>query len=140
MKSYTKYLVMNTKNKIDFVNITTEVENVVKDSGVVEGLVLINAMHITSSVFINDNESGLLQDFRKWLEKLAPKDGDGTAYRHNLTGEDNAYAHLWRTIMGRETMIAITKGKLDFGPWESIFYGEFDGQRQKRILVKVIGE
>ncbi len=138
MKTYTKHLVMNTKNKIDFVNITDEVKKAVKESGIKEGLVLVNAMHITASVFINDNESGLLQDFRKWLEKLAPINVD--LYKHNLTGEDNAYAHLWRTIMGREVTIAISKGNLDFGPWEEIFYGEFDGQRQKRIIIKIIGE
>ena len=137
MKIYTKHLTINTKKRIDFVNITSEIEKVVRDSGVKEGLVLVNAMHITASVFINDNESGLLKDFEAWLKKLAPKNLD---YKHHMTGEDNAYAHLWRTIMGREVTIAITNGELDFGPWESIFYGEFDGQRQKRILVKVIGE
>jgi len=138
MKIHTKHITVNTKNRIDFVNITEEVRKVVKESGVKEGIVLINPMHITASVFINDNEFGLLSDFRKWLEKLAPMDEN--LYKHNLTGEDNAYAHLWRTIMGRETTIAITDGKLDFGPWESIFYGEFDGQRNKRILIKVVGE
>ena len=138
MKTHTKYILMNTEKKIDFVNITPEVESAVKESGIKEGLVLVNAMHITSSIFINDNESGLLRDFRKWLEELAPMDVN--LYNHNLTGEDNAYAHLWRTIMGRETVIAVTGGKLDFGPWEEIFYGEFDGQRSKRILVKVMGE
>ena len=125
MKIYTKHLTINTKKRIDFVNITEEVRNAVKESGVRDGIVLVNPMHITASVFVNDNESGLLQDFKKWLEKLAPLDVN--LYKHNLTGEDNAYAHLWRTIMGRETSIAITKGELDFGPWESIFYGEFDG-------------
>ena len=129
---------MNTKKRIDFVNITEQVRWVVKESGVKEGIVLVNPMHITASVFINDNESGLLQDFGKWLEKLAPVDID--LYKHNLTGEDNAYAHLWRTIMGRETTVAITNGNLDFGPWEAIFYGEFDGKRPKRILIKVLGE
>lgn len=138
MKIYTKYLAINTKNRIDFINITEEVRKAVKDSKIKDGIVLINPMHITASVFINDNEPGLLQDYRKWLEKLAPMDEN--LYKHNLTGEDNAYAHLWRTIMGRETCVAITKGKLDFGPWEAIFYGEFDGQRNKRILVKVLGE
>jgi secondary thiamine-phosphate synthase enzyme len=138
MKIYTKHLTINTKRRIDFVNITKQVRMVVRDSGVKDGIVLVNPMHITASVFINDNESGLLQDFRKWLEKLAPVGED--LYKHNLTGEDNAYAHLWRTIMGRETTIAITDGNLDFGPWEAIFYGEFDGQRNKRILVKVLGE
>ncbi len=138
MKIYTKHLVINTKKRIDFVNITERVMKAVKESGVRDGIVLVNPMHITASVFINDNESGLLQDFRKWLEKLAPM-SEGM-YKHNLTGEDNAYAHLWRTIMGRETSIAITNGELDFGPWESIFYGEFDGQRDKRILIKILGK
>ncbi len=138
MKTFTKKLLMHTEKRIDFVNITEKVREAVKESGVKEGLVLINPMHITASVFINDNESGLLSDFRKWLEKLAPM--DESLYKHNLTGEDNAYAHLWRTIMGRETTVAITDGDLDFGPWESIFYGEFDGQRDKRIMVKILGE
>ena len=138
MKIHTKHITVDTKNRIDFLNITEEVRKVVKESGVKEGIVLINPMHITASVFINDNEFGLLQDFRKWLEKLAPMDEN--LYKHNLTGEDNAYAHLWRTIMGRETTVAISDGKLDFGLWESIFYGEFDGQRNKRILIKVVGE
>ena len=138
MKIYTKYLTIKTTNRIDFINITEQVRKVVRESGVRDGIVLINPMHITASVFINDNESGLLRDFKKWLEKLAPADVD--LYNHNLTGEDNAYAHLWRTIMGRESVVAITGGDLDFGPWESIFYGEFDGQRSKRILVKVLGE
>lgn len=138
MKTYTKYLNINTEKKIEFVNITQEVVNAVKESGVQDGIVLINPMHITASVFINDNESGLLKDFRQWLERLAPMDEN--LYQHNLTGEDNAYAHLWRTLMGRETSVAITKGRLDFGPWEEIFYGEFDGQRNKRILIKVLGK
>lgn len=141
MKTHTKHLVFNTEKKIDFVNITEEVRKVVRESGVKDGIVLVNPMHITASVFINDNESGLLHDFRQWLEKLAPMHLDDLEkYRHNLTGEDNAYAHLWRTIMGRETTIAITNSDLDFGPWETIFYGEFDGQRDKRVLVKVLGE
>ncbi len=128
---------MNTSERIQFVNITHEVEEAVQESGVKEGLVLINPMHITASVFVNDNESGLLRDFKEWLEKLAPQKFD---YNHHQTGEDNGFAHLWRTIMGRETTIAISNGKLDFGPWESIFYGEFDGQRNKRVLIKVLGE
>jgi len=141
MKTHKKYLVINTKGRIDFVNITSQVRQVVKESGVKEGIVLVNTMHITASVFINDNEGGLLKDFRKWLEKLAPMHLDDLEkYEHNLTGEDNAYAHLWRTIMGRETVISVSNGDLDFGPWEAIFYGEFDGQRNKRILVKVLGE
>ncbi len=141
MKTHTRHIVMHTKKRIDFVNITDKVREIVRESGVKDGMVLINPMHITASVFINDNESGLLRDFRKWLEKLAPMNLDNLeAYRHNLTGEDNAYAHLWRTIMGRETTVSVANGELDFGPWEAIFYGEFDGQRDKRILVKVLGE
>lgn len=129
MKSYTQYLWLNTKNRQEFVNITPQVEDAIKKSGIKEGLCLINAMHITSSVFINDDESGLHEDFGVWLEKLAPYGID--KYRHNLTGEDNADAHLKRTIMGREVVVAITNAKLDFGPWEQIFYGEFDGQRKR---------
>lgn len=141
MKTFTKYLTKNTERRLDFINITREVESCVEESGIREGLALVNPMHITASVFINDNEQGLLHDFGRWLEKLAPMNLDDLEkYRHNLTGEDNAYAHLWRTIMGRETTIAITNGKLDFGPWEAIFYGEFDGRRNKRILIKIIGE
>lgn len=138
MKTYTQYLWLNTKKRHDFVNITPDVEGALEESGIKEGLCLVNAMHITSSVFINDNEGGLHQDFSEWLEKLAPYGKD--KYRHNLTLEDNADAHLKRTIMGREVVVAITKGRLDFGPWETIFYGEFDGQRKKRVLVKIIGE
>ena len=138
MKSYTEYIWMNTGNRYEIVNITSHVESAVKKSGVKEGLCLVNAMHITASVFINDNESGLHEDFLKWVEKLAPYGVD--KYKHNLTGEDNGDAHLKRTIMGREVVVAITAGKLDFGPWEKIFYGEFDGQRKKRVLIKVIGE
>ena len=123
-----------------FVRITDDVERIVAASGVREGLVLVNAMHITASVFINDNESGLQEDYKKWLEKLAPFNASGQVYQHNRTGEDNADAHMKRQIMGREVVVAITKGKLDFGPWEQIFYGEFDGKRNKRVLVKVIGE
>lgn len=141
MKTHTKKFVMNTSKKIDFINITEKVKDAVRESGIREGIVLVNAMHITASVFINDNESGLLQDFRKWLEKLAPMNLDDLKkYKHNLTGEDNAYAHLWRTIMGRECLIAVSDGELDFGPWESIFYGEFDGQRNKKIMIKILGE
>lgn len=138
MKTLTKHLWFNTQNRHEFVNITDQVEGVVKESGVKEGMVLVNAMHITASVYINDAESGLINDFEKWLEKLAPT--DESLYQHNLTGEDNGYAHLWRTIMGREVVVAITNGKLDFGPWEQIYYAEFDGQRKKRVLVKIIGE
>lgn len=138
MKTHTAYLALETKKRIDFVNITPGVEDAVRKSGVREGLVLINPMHITASVYINDAESGLLHDFERWLEKLAPK--DVSLYKHNLTGEDNAYSHLWRTIMGRECVVAITDGRLDFGTWEQIYYAEFDGQRKKRVLIKVIGE
>jgi secondary thiamine-phosphate synthase enzyme len=139
MKSATKYLTMNVPARRGFVNLTPEVERVVQESGVREGLVLVNAMHITASVFINDNESGLHHDYDAWLERLAPHE-PVRSYRHNDTGEDNADAHLKRQIMGREVVVAITNGKLDFGPWEQIFYGEFDGQRKKRVLIKVLGE
>jgi secondary thiamine-phosphate synthase enzyme len=138
MKSLTDYLWMNTPTKYAFVNITPQVEELVRKSGIKEGLLLCNAMHITASVFINDDESGLQRDFLKWLEKLAPHE-PVSLYAHN-NGEDNADAHLKRQIMGREVVVAITNGKLDFGPWEQIFYGEFDGQRRKRVLVKIIGE
>ena len=137
MKSYRKELWFNTKNRYELVHITDEVEKAVQESGVQEGMVLVNAMHITASVFINDNESGLHQDYLEWLEKLAPYSKSG--YRHNV-GEDNADAHMKRQIMGRGVTVAITEGKLDFGPWEAIFYGEFDGKRRKRVLVKIIGE
>ncbi len=136
----TRYLTMNVPERMGFVNITAEVEQAVRDSGVREGLCLVNAMHITASVFINDNESGLHEDYRRWLESLAPFDASPQRYRHNRTGEDNADAHLKRQIMGREVVVAITQGKLDFGPWEQIFYGEFDGRRRKRVLIKIIGE
>ena len=139
MKFKTPYLVFNTKKRIDFINITQEVRTVIKESQVKEGLCLVNAMHISASVFINDNETGLHYDFQKWLEKLAPHNPI-EQYRHNDTGEDNADAHLKRQIMGREVVIAITNGNLDFGPWEQIFYGEFDGQRSKKVLIKVIGD
>ena len=138
MKTYTQYLWFNTKNRQEFINITPQVEEAVEKSGIKEGLCLVNSLHITSSVFINDNESGLHEDFSLWLEKLAPFGKD--KYKHNLTGEDNADAHLKRTVMGREVVVAVTRGKLDFGPWEQIFYGEFDGQRRKRVLVKIIGD
>ena len=138
MKSHTQYLWLNTKKREEFVNITPQVEEALAKSGIKEGLCLVNAMHITASVFINDNESGLHEDFRTFLEKLAPYGKD--KYRHNMTGEDNADAHIKRTIMGREVVVAVTGSKLDFGPWEQIFYGEFDGQRRKRVLVKIIGE
>ena len=139
MKSLTEYLTFRTKSRREFVNITQEVVKFVKKSGLKEGICLVNAMHITASVFINDNESGLHNDYEKWLESLAPHQPIDQ-YQHNDTGEDNADAHLKRQIMGREVTIAITNGKLDFGPWEAIFYGEFDGKRSKRVLVKIIGE
>ena len=139
MISRTEHLWMNVPSRRGFVNITPEVERVVKESGVREGMVLVNAMHITASVFINDDEGGLHHDYEQWLERLAPH-APTSQYRHNLTGEDNADAHLKRQVMGREVVVAITAGKLDFGPWEQIFYGEFDGRRRKRVLVKVIGE
>ena len=140
MRSYREYLTFKIPTRMDFLNITSEVAAVVRESGVREGLVLINAMHITASVFINDDEPGLHQDYKKWLEELAPFDASPQRYAHNRTGEDNADAHHKRQIMGREVVVAITEGKLDFGPWEQIFYGEFDGRRSKRVLVKVIGE
>ena len=139
MKSLTEYLTFKVQTRRAFVNITTDVSKLVTKSKVQEGLCLVNAMHITASVFINDNEGGLLHDYEKWLEGLAPH-APTTQYDHNKTGEDNADAHLKRQVMGREVVIAITNGKLDFGPWEEIFYGEFDGKRPKRVLVKIIGE
>jgi len=139
MKSYRKELWFEVPTRRGFVNITSQVEACLQESGVQEGLVLVNAMHITASVFINDDESGLHQDYEQWLEQLAPHE-PVSQYRHNRTGEDNADAHLKRQVMGREVVVAVTKGKLDFGPWEQIFYGEFDGRRKKRALVKVIGD
>ncbi|MGM0532813.1 MAG: secondary thiamine-phosphate synthase enzyme YjbQ [Bacteroidota bacterium] len=138
MKSHRKELWFNTKHRRELLNITSDVEKEVRESGIQEGFVLVNAMHITASVFINDDESGLHQDFENWLEGLAPEKPHDQ-YNHN-TAEDNADAHLKRSVMGREVVVAITDGKLDFGPWEQIFYGEFDGKRRKRVLVKVIGE
>ena len=138
MRSHTAYILMNTPHRYDIVNLTAKVEGEVKKSGIQEGLALVNSMHITSSVFINDNEKGLHKDFLEWVEKLAPYSKEG--YNHNLTGEDNGDAHLKRTLLGREVVVAVTKGELDFGPWEQIFYGEFDGRRDKRVLVKIIGE
>jgi secondary thiamine-phosphate synthase enzyme len=140
MKSYTHYLKLHLAQERGFRNITPEVEEALSASGVREGLCLVNSMHITSSVFINDNESGLHHDFLKWLEELAPFNPSPEVYHHNRTGEINADAHLKRTIMGREVVVAITRGALDFGPWEQIFYGEFDGRREKRVLIKIIGE
>jgi secondary thiamine-phosphate synthase enzyme len=138
MRSKTAYLTFNTQTRRAFINITSQISKIVAESDIKDGLCLINAMHISASVFINDDESGLHRDFDRWLEKLAPSSTE--IYLHNRTGEDNADAHLKRQIMGREVVAAITNGKLDFGPWEQIFYGEFDGQRQKRVLVKIIGE
>lgn len=138
MKSFTDYLTFKTKTRRSFVNITPDIEKMIQESEIKEGLCLVNAMHITSSVFINDNESGLHNDYEKWLEGLAPH-APIDQYEHNNTGEDNADAHLKRQVMGREVVVAVTKGELDFGPWEQIFYGEFDGKRSKRVLVKIIG-
>ncbi len=140
MKSYRKTLTFELPQRMGFVNITPEVEQAVRESGVQEGLCLVNAMHITASVFINDDEPGLHEDYRRWLEELAPFDPSPERYLHNRTGEDNADAHLKRQVMGREVVVAITGGKLDFGPWEQIFYGEFDGRRPKRVLIKIIGQ
>ena len=139
MKSLTQHLQFELPSRRGFVNITRTIEELVEKSAVQEGLCLVNAMHITASVFINDDESGLLEDYEEWLEGLAPH-APTSKYRHNLTGEDNADAHLKRQVMGREVVVAITQGKLDFGPWEQIFYGEFDGGRKKRVLVKIIGD
>ena len=140
MKSHTEYLTLTIPKRMDFVNITSRVAAAVDSSGIREGLCLVNAMHITASVFINDDEPGLHEDYKRWLEKLAPYDPSPQTYHHNRTGEDNGDAHHKRQIMGREVVVAVTGGKLDFGPWEQIFYGEFDGRRSKRVLVKVIGE
>lgn len=139
MKSFRKELLFEISTRRGFINITKHVETCLHESGIREGLVLCNAMHITASVFINDDESGLHQDYERWLEQLAPHE-PLSLYRHNNTGEDNGDAHLKRTVMGREVVVAVTNGKLDFGPWEQIFYGEFDGRRKKRVLVKIIGE
>jgi secondary thiamine-phosphate synthase enzyme len=139
MKSYRKELWFNVPTRRAFINITREVESCLQESGTKEGLVLVNAMHITASVFINDDESGLHQDYNDWLEHLAPHE-PVSQYRHNRTGEDNADAHMKRQVMGREVVVSVTNGRLDFGPWEQIFYGEFDGRRRKRVLVKIIGE
>ena len=139
MKSVTEYLWFHTRERRDYINITDKVEEIVRKSGIKEGLCLVNAMHITASVFINDAEVGLINDFDEWLESLAPHEPT-SKYRHNRTGEDNADAHLKRQIMGREVVVAVTKGRLDFGPWEQIYYGEFDGRRRKRVLIKIIGE
>jgi secondary thiamine-phosphate synthase enzyme len=139
VKSFRKELWFNVPARRGFVNITAQVETCLKESNITEGLALVNAMHITASVFINDDESGLHQDYEKWLESLAPH-APVSQYLHNRTGEDNADAHLKRQVMGREVVVAVTGGKLDFGPWEQIFYGEFDGKRKKRVLIKIIGE
>lgn len=139
MKTFRKELVFNTSKRIEFINITSDVQQSIDESNIKEGLCLVNAMHITASVFINDDEHGLHNDFEKWLEKLAPYQPI-SSYRHNDTGEDNANSHLKRQVMGREVVVAITDGNLDFGPWEQIFYGEFDGMRRKRVLIKIIGQ
>ncbi len=138
MKSYRKELWYNTNKRVEFIHITNEVQKAVDESNIKEGICLVNAMHITASVFINDNESGLHQDFMKWLESIVPYNPE--KYMHNRTGEDNADAHIKRQIIGREVVVAITEGKLDLGPWERIFYGEYDGRRPKRVLIKIIGE
>ena len=140
MRSLTRYLTMTVPARMEFVNITERVQEAVRESGVREGLCLVNAMHVTASVFVNDDEPGLHEDYKRWLERLAPYDPSPGAYRHNRTGEDNGDAHHKRQVMGREAVVAVTGGALDFGPWEQIFYGEFDGRREKRVLVKVIGE
>jgi len=140
VKSSTEYLIFDIPERMAFLNITPQLERIVERSGVAEGLLLCNAMHITASVFVNDDEPGLHEDYKRWLEGLAPFDASPRRYMHNRTGEDNADAHMKRQVMGREVVIAITAGKLDFGPWEQVFYGEFDGRRPKRVLVKVIGE
>ncbi len=140
MRSLTRYLTMNVPSRMDFVNITDDVAAAVRESGVQEGLCLVNAMHITASVFINDDEPGLHEDYKRWLERLAPFDPSPETYHHNRSGEENGDAHHKRQVMGREVVVAITGGRLDFGPWEQVFYGEFDGRRAKRVLVKVIGE
>ncbi|MBD3290733.1 YjbQ family protein [candidate division KSB1 bacterium] len=139
MKSYRKELWFNTQTRVALINITPQVDDCLRESGIQEGFVLVNAMHITASVFINDDESGLHSDYKRWLEELAPHEPI-SHYQHNRTGEDNGDAHLKRQIMGREVVVAITDGRLDFGPWEQIFYGEFDGRRRKRVLVKIIGD
>jgi secondary thiamine-phosphate synthase enzyme len=139
MKNYRKELWFNAPTRMHFINITSDVRECLSESGIKEGLILVNAMHITASVFINDDESGLHHDYKEWLEALAPHE-PLSSYRHNDTGEDNADAHIKRQIMGRDVVVAVSSGKLDFGPWEQIFYGEFDGQRKKRVLVKIIGE
>ncbi|UCF71226.1 MAG: YjbQ family protein [candidate division WOR-3 bacterium] len=138
MKSHRRELWFNTQHRVDLVNITSQVEEALRESGIREGLCLVNAMHITASVFINDDEEGLHEDFLKWLEHNIPH--DPKLYRHNLTGEMNADAHIKRQFMGREVVVAVTRGRLDFGPWEQIFYGEFDGRRKKRVLIKIVGE
>ena len=140
MKSHREELWFETKTRRAYINITPQVEAALKKSGIQEGLCLVNAMHISASVFINDDERGLHEDYKKWLETLAPFDPSAARYQHNRTGEDNADAHMKRQVMGREVVVAVTGGKLDFGPWEQIFYGEFDGRRRKRVLVKIVGE
>jgi secondary thiamine-phosphate synthase enzyme len=139
MKSFRKEIWFDISNRVDFINITSSVDSALKESGIREGLCLVNAMHITASVFINDDESGLISDYKDWLERLAPHE-PARFYRHNSTGEDNGDAHLKRQVMGREVVVAVTNGQLDFGPWEQIFYGEFDGRRKKRVLIKIIGD
>ena len=137
MKSYTKYLTMNTRKRVEIINLTPEVEKAVEESGIKEGFVLVSAMHITASVFVNDDEEGFRQDLLRMLSSIAPQDGD---YKHNLTGEDNGYAHMWNILVHHEVILPVTDGRLDLGPWQRVFYGEWDGQRPKRIVIKVMGE
>jgi len=140
MKTYTKELWFNTKKRIEFINITDQVQEAIDESGIKEGLVLINPMHITAAVYVNDNESGIIQDYQDMLRRLVPEHPKTGDYKHNMTGEDNAYAHMWRQLIGHQVTMAVTKGHLHLGPWERIFYAEFDGQRKKRVLVKIAGE
>ena len=137
MKSYTEYLTFNTKNKIEFINITDKVKEALKKSGIKEGFILVSAMHITASVYVNDDEDGLIEDIKEWLQKLAP---EGPEYKHHLTGEKNGDAHLKSLLMHHQVIIPVTEGKIDFGPWQQVFYGEFDGKRKKRVVIKIIGE
>jgi secondary thiamine-phosphate synthase enzyme len=137
MKSYTEYLTFNTKNKIEFINITDKVKEALKKSGITEGFILVSAMHITASVYVNDDEDGLIEDIKEWLQKLAP---EGPEYKHHLTGEKNGDAHLKSLLMHHQVIIPVTEGKIDFGPWQQVFYGEFDGKRKKRVVIKIIGE
>jgi len=139
MKAHTEYLWFNTTKRVEFINITVKIDDIIAKSGIKDGLVLVNPMHITAAVYVNDAESGLIHDYKEMLKKLVPEHLPGAYYWHNRTGEDNAYAHLWRTLMGHQATMAITNGKLDLGPWEQVYYAEFDGLRKKRVIVKVLG-